>query len=268
MILSMHFEKCGGTTLRSFWKDQFSHRGDPDNFLLYEPHLKSSHNELSQLVQKSPAQQDVADLVVHGHYGYGLHQRLPSCVEYEYVTVVRDPTARFVSHFNHWSNWGSCPPDSLVSKNKEQGKPKIGLEEYVTRPATSAPRREVLCNLMTKRLAGVALKNRATESDYLKALAILQTFALVGHVNGLPSFYVALTSRYDLASTELDPAVKLNTQVYKRAKYGLPSMQLKELTQDALDLIHAMNYWDHRLVAMLGKEPSFSNVPSCAPVVG
>jgi len=218
VILSMHFEKCGGTTLRYFWKKSFN----DSEFFLYEPHLYE-HNVLIEEIDEGVGQyKDVK--VIHGHFAHGLHLSLTRPCEY--VCVLRDPVDRFISHFNHWREWGQAPAGSNVTGQK------ITIEEFLEDPSSNSIR-----NLMTKRLAGLGLTTDATCEDFEEAAKNLSAFSAVGFVDNLPEFGKEIAHKFGLKDANCD--FKLNSQRLGTVKHKLP--------KETLEKIEILNYWDRRL---------------------
>ena len=214
-ILSMHFEKCGGTTLRYFWKKAF----DEKEFFLYEPHIPQHQSSIEGI-----SRGDRKVSVIHGHYQYGLHEKIGTPCDY--VCVFRDPVDRFISHFNHWREWGQAPEGSGISGSK------MTIEEFLDSKYC-----ETIRNLMTKRLAGIPLGTPASADDFVKAKANLSTFAAVGSLHYLGNFGEELQRKFNLSTGNAN--FRLNSQ-------GRGTVRIK-LPQAVIDKISLLNYWDTQI---------------------
>ena len=96
VILIVHIPKTAGTTLFSTLSNNYPTRA----IRRFDPASPSSFREFeAKIGPRAPS-------VVIGHYTFGLHRWLPrpAC----YATMLREPVARVVSHFNHVA---SCKED-------------------------------------------------------------------------------------------------------------------------------------------------------------
>ena len=91
-ILFMHIPKTAGTAFREAMVGNYKHSQvaylypHPPGFLV---------SDLGVL----PLEQRARFRLVMGHFQYGIHEFLPQ--EYTYVTIVRDPVERVVSHYRY-----------------------------------------------------------------------------------------------------------------------------------------------------------------------
>lgn len=91
-LIYLHVPKCGGTTLHAILRKSFA---EPRRFYVNGSDIASSREELAAL---SPERRSRIDLL-HGHLSYGWHEILPR--EAVYFTLIREPVARVVSHYNY-----------------------------------------------------------------------------------------------------------------------------------------------------------------------
>lgn len=111
LLLFLHVPKAGGSTLKTILDREYS--GRPTWSVNW------------------PAGEDVAALedrasieLIEGHFGFGLHRQFPQ--EATYITLVRDPVARVVSHFDYVRREPAHPLHRQVVEEN------LSLEDYVT----------------------------------------------------------------------------------------------------------------------------------------
>jgi len=166
ILISMHMEKCGGTSLESLLHQQYG-----PTFERYEP--GASQNSRVFI----PPESSIACL--HGHMYYGLHRQLIGR-ECSYITLLRDPLDRFLSNFQHIRRY-EHPLHALIDTQD-------GLREMCENPQARHYR-----NLFVRRLAGV--DGEPCLADVEQAEAYLREFALVGKVERFEAFARAATTR-------------------------------------------------------------------------
>jgi hypothetical protein len=98
-LIFIHMQKCGGTSvevsLRQFaWMCGIGYMRYPGVKKSWAANLKSGKIN-----------------IVTGHNFYGIHKHLPRNRQYAYVTVLREPVARLISHLHH-----TGPPKNCGSK--------------------------------------------------------------------------------------------------------------------------------------------------------
>ncbi len=97
-LLFLHIQKTAGTTTHNIIERQYS---KSEIFNIYH-----AVNGLEQFNALS-ADELTKLKIIKGHFAFGIEQRLPG--SYEYITILRDPVDRVISHFyhafedkNHW----------------------------------------------------------------------------------------------------------------------------------------------------------------------
>lgn len=205
VIISFHFPKCAGTTLRHFWQAAYN------NVFLYDPIYRRKHRK--QLHDNAPPH------VVHGHMLYGMHVIFK--VPCEYVTVMRDPVTRFVSHWLHWVEWGREARFQEIKDNS--------LEWFLDHPYTVE-----ISNTMTWYLSG---RKPTCQATFDLARRRLDTFALIGILDYFPAFLQALRDRYEIDVPDPEER-KMELQSDTRCA---------EKTAHVRDRLEEMNSWDIRL---------------------
>lgn len=84
-VYFLHIEKTAGLSLTSFLDNQF-----PAN-TIYQHHYRH--------IPSLPREQMAEYRLIRGHYTYALHTLLPR--KPRYITMLRDPIARVISHYQH-----------------------------------------------------------------------------------------------------------------------------------------------------------------------
>lgn len=208
LLISMHMEKCGGTSLDRLLRDEYA-----QGFHLYDRGVPRPDSE-----PELPT--DVSCL--HGHMFFGLHEKFPQrrC---EYITLLRDPAARFLSNFEHICNF-EHPLHAMAFGDG-------GLEAFCVNPASRHYR-----NLFVRRLAGVwdeietSCLNRAEDN--------LRKFAVVGLLDQVNAFITACTERFGWHQHQLQHQNK--TPGHQR--------KIDDLDQEQMQQVLAANDWDRQLM--------------------
>jgi hypothetical protein len=115
-LIFLHIGKTAGTTLRTILEKQYK----ISNRVL----LESSRWELTLADFPKLPEERRGQPLVYGHLSYGLHEWVPRPVTY--ITILRDPVHRIVSHY-HWVRRGTKHRlhDLVVSRD-------MSLLEYAT----------------------------------------------------------------------------------------------------------------------------------------
>jgi hypothetical protein len=176
-VLFMHIPKTAGTAFReaivgNYRASQIAYLyPDPPGFLLCE-------------FGSLPLEQRARFRLVLGHYHYGVHRFLPQ--ESSYISIVRDPVRRVISHFRY-----------LVEPEKGPGSASPSLlAELLERGATVN-----LDNLMVRCFSGVVKADvppgRVNRDVYDLAVHNLRSsFKFVGYQERSDEAYAALKARF------------------------------------------------------------------------
>jgi Sulfotransferase family len=97
-LLFLHIQKTAGSTTHNIIERQYR---KSEIFNIY--HAVKGLEQFNALTT-----QDITKLkIIKGHFAFGIEQRLPG--SYEYITILRDPVDRVISHYyhafeekNHW----------------------------------------------------------------------------------------------------------------------------------------------------------------------
>lgn len=174
MLISMHMEKCGGTSMEALLRQQYG-----SAFQLYDPGYPENPSLFN------PPEPDISCL--HGHMYYGLHRQLVNR-ECQYITLLRDPVDRFLSNFQHIRRY-EHPLQTLINTQD-------GLREMCENPQARHYR-----NLFVRRLAGI--DREPCVADLEQAELHLRQFALVGKLERFEAFVQAATTRLGWSEHQL-----------------------------------------------------------------
>ena len=186
MLAFVHIPKTAGTTLHKIISHQYSRvfihhdsAGPPDSALA------------TRIREKNPR-------AIMGHFSVGLHSLIP---DIRYVTCLREPVARVVSHYHHALN----DPAHYLHQDVVSG--NLDLAGYVSSGLSGE-----LSNGMTRMLAGVA--------DFHHAVVNEQTLALAK--SNIETLFdgVILSERFDEGVLMLADSLHWKTPYYLRRKVG------------------------------------------------
>lgn len=208
LLISMHMEKCGGTSLDRLLRDEYK-----EGFHLYdrgEP-KRDSEPELPAGIS-----------CLHGHMFYGLHEKFPQrhC---EYITLLRDPVDRFLSNFEHVCNYEHPLHKLAIAEN--------GLHEFCVDSQARHYR-----NLFVRRLSGVW--DEIEEADLNRAEENLRTFSVIGWLDQVDDFISSCHQRFGWQQHQLSYQ---NKSLGRRRK-------IEDLDPELQQQVLAANDWDRQLM--------------------
>lgn len=204
ILISMHMEKCGGTSMEALLRQQYG-----PAFQLYDPGYPEDPSLFS------PPEPDIACL--HGHMYYGLHQQLANR-KCQYITLLRDPVNRFLSNFQHIRRY-EHPLQALINSPD-------GFREMCENPQARHYR-----NLFVRRLAGI--EGEPCRADVEQAENHLRQFALVGKVEQLEAFVRAATTRLGWREHQVPHKNAANSQPWAKV---LPAEREQVVQANVLDI--------------------------------
>lgn len=115
-LIFIHVPKTGGQTLQAVLKRQFPKH----TWAGYE--YRNMSEEKKRTIR-----------LIRGHVPYGMHEFVPSDVEYHYLTMLREPVSRFVSNFNYWKQEGRFSQSYSLEDYARYGAEEIGNNNLQTR---------------------------------------------------------------------------------------------------------------------------------------
>jgi galactose-3-O-sulfotransferase len=219
-VIFMHLSKTAGTTLRQIILAQYGSDA--------VRHVDGcSPSEPAEHVRRLPASERDGIRAFVGHMAFGLHRVLsgPST----YVTLVRDPVERLISHYHYSLSDVTAPlHGEVVSKG-------MTLKDYVERSEAAWE-----FNDGQTRLLGCDMLRWpcASSTDLLERAKrnIEERFAVVG-----------TTERFDESVLLMRRALGWDWPLYRSAKVAHDRPRKEDVTDDALRAIVARNELDAEL---------------------
>jgi len=186
MLAFVHIPKTAGTTLHKILTHQYP------RVFIHHDHQGSACPELAARIRTANPQ------IIIGHFSVGLHRFLPGI---RYITCLRDPVSRLVSHYHHALH----TPDHYLHATIVEG--KMDLADYVSSGLSGE-----LSNGMTRMLAGVG--------DFHNTAVDEQTLALAK--SNIETFFegVILSEFFDPGIMMLALSLHWKTPYYLRRKVG------------------------------------------------
>jgi hypothetical protein len=103
-VLFLHIPKTAGTAFRTMVRKSLF---GSERLLIY-PEPPGIPPEMVCMLPESQLKQF---RIIYGHFFFGLHEQLPDTCRY--ITVLRDPVRRLISHYFHHLRRGGISPDSV-----------------------------------------------------------------------------------------------------------------------------------------------------------
>ena len=218
-VLFMHIPKTAGTAFREAIAANYSHA---EIAYLYPtvPGL------LAKDLRALPVEQRRSYRMVIGHFQFGMHEALPQPCEY--VTIVREPTARVLSQYAYLRQ---TQPE-LVSDNGRFMPLEAVFEQRLTVDFDNA---------MVRLFSGVDQRvfppGTLTCDIFDRAVRNLRTaFTIVGHQETSAASFAKLQTRFGWHAT--DKLENVNAGSIRSSS---------ELTPTLLEAIKHYNHWDYLL---------------------
>lgn len=120
-ILFLHIPKCAGTTLNM---EILKKRFEPDELILFYDH---NNDEITEQLKRMNREKKIK--CISGHFYFGIHRYYTSRPT-TYITILRDPIERIISHYYQVRRW---KPHHLYRQVTEGN---ITLKEYVENKTT------------------------------------------------------------------------------------------------------------------------------------
>lgn len=226
LIIHLHIPKTGGTTLSQLirlklmaWPPaHWVHRSDVLGFDRVERELRVAH------VQALTDERKRRTRFFQAHAGFGMHEHFPGSAKY--VTMLREPVQRVLSHYYGWrAKTAMQVPE---------------LEAYLTKP-----RKTPFDNLQVRYLAGesgrvVDVPHGQCTTDMLELAKrrVDEEFLLVG-----------LVERFEASMLLLKHRLGWRTCFYCRSNITRERPQPSEIDTDTIAMIEDINTLDMALYA-------------------
>ena len=225
-ILYLHIPKAAGSTLGRIL-DQRCQKGR----VLIIHNTRRATEELMAV----PEAERVRLQLVRGHYPYGIHECLTQ--PFEYVTILRDPVERIISHYYYLLRH---PAHYLYNRVTSE---KMGIKEYLQAGLTKE-----LDNGQTRLISGYY--NRDPYGQCQRELLDLAKENLRNHFA-----VVGLAERFDETVLLLSQKLKLgwNNMYYVRENVTPDRPRREQLSADVMEAINAVNHLDVELYAFAAK---------------
>lgn len=220
MLVFVHIPKTAGTTLHKI----ISHQYSPKRVLIRHD---TDGPPDAALLSKLTGKTEPPPQVILGHLSVGLHHHVSGI---RYVTCLRDPVSRLVSHYHH------ALSDPAHYLHQEVVSRKLDLADYVSSGLSGE-----LSNGMTRMLAGVA--------DFHHAVVNEQTLALAK--SNIETLFdgVILSEIFDPGILLLAETLHWKTPFYLRRKVGHYGTAARQPDEPARKVIEELNRFDCELHA-------------------
>jgi hypothetical protein len=225
-VIFVHIAKTAGVTFRAILRREY---GRPAIYTIDDEDPAASVGKLARL---TPSER-VTIRLVEGHWPVGLHRDLPGA---RYITLLRDPVARVISHYRHVLR----TPWHYVYRNGFS--PRMTLHEYVTSDVAGVE----VENCQTWMLSGGSETDLgASDRRRLEIVAAnLQHFALVG-----------LTEMFDPTLMILARALGwIRTQFYHAENTAPDGPALAQVSRDTIEVVRERNQLDLTLYELAAAE--------------
>jgi hypothetical protein len=177
-LILVHIPKTAGTTLAIILLDWFGKDAG---------RAVSGWHEGRAAFSAEPVESRVSPRVVYGHQAFGLHEHIPKPCEY--LTFLRDPVARVISHYYHVRS------ESTHYLHRRVTRLDMPIEEYVENPFRTAE----LDNAQVRMLASPSLERYQAVGEAKRSLLesakdnLEQAFCFVGLTERFDESMVAMS---------------------------------------------------------------------------
>lgn len=223
VLIFVHIPKTGGITLNNIIDNNYKKgtifQFDKENHL--ESFIKLTDSEKSKYK------------CFRGHIGYGVHHYLPKGISVKYVTMLRNPIDRAVSHYYYVLR----KPDHYL--HEEVCRRGMSLEEYIAGGLTSE-----LYNGQTRLLASVD----GEPIDFNKKDIIDENDLKIAKNNLKKSFsFVGITQEFDVSILLLKEIFHWDKIYYYKNNVSRSRPTLNSIGDNIKDIIKKNNSVDMKL---------------------
>jgi len=222
-VLFMHIPKTGGSTIEAIMK----RKSFPGNAFFLD-----SSNPLANLDRLySLGEEELENIsLLYGHFDYGIHGifSTPST----YVTMLRNPMDRVISHFFYVKN----SPEHFLY---DQVKSIQTIPEYLTAGLSTE-----LDNGQVRMLAGIGSFNGQTVpfGEVTKAHLELAITNMENHF-----LYVGLQEYFDVSLLQMGKILRLGKMSYHSLNINKNKPGTLKLDSGTLEILRKYNYYDLQL---------------------
>jgi hypothetical protein len=213
MLVFVHLPKTAGTTLHKI----ITHQYPKSRIRIHHDSDGPPSAELASRIKARDAS------IVMGHFSVGLHAFIP---DLRYITCLRDPAQRVISHYNHALN----DPGHYLHREATS----ISLAKYVSSGLSGE-----LSDGMTRMLAGISDFHHGTVTEDTLAIALANIESRFDAV--IPS------ERFDEGILLLAQDLGWKTPYYLRRKVGRYPRLATSPDPETIRIIEEYNRFDRQL---------------------
>jgi hypothetical protein len=236
-LIYLHVPKCGGSTLNRLLEANY-----PDGRRFYvNPHdVAASRRKLAAMPEAQARHLDL----VYGHLSFGWHEHLPRSARY--LTLVRDPVARVVSHYNY-VRYRSDHSHYLRATVEAED---MSIADYVTSGVC-----DELNNGQTRLLAGVEDIVQAPYGDSAIPYGTNDADLLERALHNIERHFIAvgLQERFDESLLLFQAKTGWPTVTYQAVNVGGQHYTKVRATPEEVDVIREYNRLDLSLYGVLAE---------------
>jgi len=231
-LIYMHIPKCGGTTVTSILTKAVS---GASHFMVDGGDVAESRNRLASL----PETERMRVRLLSGHLSFGWHELLRPA-RAQYITLLRDPISRVVSHYNH-----VCEHEDHYLHAAVMGK-RMTIGDYVESGITCE-----VNNGQVRQISGIEDIIQIPYGPSRLAYGMDHSGALTQAFNNIQDHFlmVGLLERFDESMDALKRLTGIPIGAYRARNQGNPNRAVYRPTEAEIDVIRHYNRQDCELYA-------------------
>jgi hypothetical protein len=221
-VIFLHIPKTAGSTLESILERKFPFRKTYDIYGYGDSIAKKVER-----LKGMPDSEKRKYVLIKGHYQFGLHEHLPQ--ESTYITFLRNPIERIISHYNYVSNDSAHPLHGSIKDGR------MTVEDYVL-----SGRSLELDNGQTRMISG-----RESESGFGQCSAEILEIA----IRNIEAHFalVGLVERFEESMVLMKQSFGWNNVYYARKNVSRNGIRKSDLTPGALRTLEKHSLLDIEL---------------------